>query len=173
MKRGGHNKTINIVSGALLLVAIITLGLLLKFSHASADVDVNAVDQVTVTGPEIDDPAILDQNPVKLVYAEYTVEEGDTLASIAEFYKNRGISAEMISWSNKIPVDAKLEAGSILNVPMGPGFIYTVKSGDSLDKLATKYSTTVEDIIDANDLASASAISEGMVILIANGTYVE
>ena len=172
MKRGGHNKTVNIVSGALLLVAIITLGLLFKFSHVNADVDPNAVDQTTAAGPTIDDPAILNQSPVKLVYAAYTVNDGDTLASIAEFYKNRGISADMIAWSNKMAVDAKLEAGSTINVPMSPGFVYTIKAGDSVEKLAAKYSTTANDIIEANDLAGVS-IAEGMVILIANGTYVE
>jgi LysM repeat protein len=78
----------------------------------------------------------------------------------------------MIAWSNKIAVDAKLEAGSTINVPMSPGFVYTIKSGDSVEKLAAKYSTTANDIIEANDLAGVS-IAEGMVILIANGTYIE
>ncbi len=48
-------------------------------------------------------------------------------------------------------------------------FFYTVQSGDTLQRLAVKYSTTVDDIIAANDLPYPFGLSVGESLLIPAG----
>ena len=59
----------------------------------------------------------------------------------------------------------------MLNIPVSSGsnpntmFMYTVKSGDTLYKIATKYNTSVDEIKDLNNLTS-NTISIGQVLRI-------
>ena len=82
----------------------------------------------------------------------YTVKSGDTLYKIAQNY-NTTVN-EIISLNN-LPSNV-LSIGQQLNIPSAnDGLeIYTVKSGDTLYKIAQNYNTTVNEIISLNNLAS-------------------
>ena len=76
----------------------------------------------------------------------YTVKAGDTLETIADAMK---IPFREITWSNpglKVP----LKTGQVLRVAPVPGFVLTVKKGDTLDKLAAGLGIDPGTIVDFN-----------------------
>ena len=86
----------------------------------------------------------------------YIVKAGDTLYGISNQF---GVSVtELINLNNVQPTT--LQVGQTLKIPNVSGtnpsntFIYTVKKGDSLYKIAQKYNTTVQAIINLNNLKS-------------------
>lgn len=99
---------------------------------------------------------------------EYTVQEGDTMESIATKY---GLTTDQIRWSNNLKTTAVV-AGNILALPSTSGIVYTVKSGDTIESIASKYGSTVAEITTLNDL-EVSGIKEGAKIVIKNGTLPE
>jgi len=86
----------------------------------------------------------------------YTVLRGDTLYSIAQKY---GITVDELKSYNNITGNT-LQIGQVLQIPMKEieeenNYInYTVKSGDSLYKIAREFDTTVKEIIDLNNLTT-------------------
>ena len=84
----------------------------------------------------------------------YTVKPGDTLYGISNQF---GVSVTELAELNNIK-GSNLSIGTILKIPTSNGtnpnnmFMYTVKQGDTLYKIATKYNTTPQKIIDLNYL---------------------
>lgn len=101
---------------------------------------------------------------------EYVVVKGDTFSGIA---KKFGVSVKAIEAANPGVVPTKLQVGQKLSIPAASGNaaapaptgmaspaagsggeIYTVKSGDTLSKIAKTYGTTVKAIESENNLAT-------------------
>ena len=87
----------------------------------------------------------------------YVVKRGDTLYSIASKYN---VSVSEIVDINDLG-SSVLSIGQQLRIPInssgsgsGNYVIYTVKSGDTLYSIATKYNITVNDIKEINSLSS-------------------
>ncbi|PIQ66666.1 MAG: hypothetical protein COV96_00250 [Candidatus Zambryskibacteria bacterium CG11_big_fil_rev_8_21_14_0_20_42_18] len=95
----------------------------------------------------------------------YVVRKGDTLGEIAKMF---GVSTNTILWANNIKASAIKEGQELVILPIS-GVRHTVKSGDTLKSLATKYKADLEDILLYNDLASNTKIKVGDVIIIPNG----
>ncbi|MBR1413482.1 MAG: LysM peptidoglycan-binding domain-containing protein [Bacilli bacterium] len=97
----------------------------------------------------------------------YTVKSGDTLYGISNQF---GVSVTELAELNNI-YGSNLQVGRVLTIPTKSAtnpdtmFMYTVKSGDSLYKIASKYGTTVQKIIDLNYLKSTN-LSIGQVLRI-------
>lgn len=97
----------------------------------------------------------------------YTVKSGDTLYGISNQY---GVSVADLTELNNIK-GSNLTVGTILKIPSTAGinpsttFMYTVKKGDTLYGIATKYGTTPQKIIDLNYLKSTN-ISPGQELKI-------
>lgn len=97
----------------------------------------------------------------------YTVKAGDTLYGISNQF---GVSVTELARLNNVKADT-IKVGQILKIPTSSGtnpntmFMYTVKSGDTLYKIATKYNTTVNQIKDINNLTSNN-LSIGQVLRI-------
>ena len=97
----------------------------------------------------------------------YTVKSGDTLYGISNQF---GVSVTELAELNNI-YGSNLQVGRVLTIPTKSAtnpdtmFMYTVKSGDSLYKIASKYGTTVRKIIDLNYLKSTN-LSIGQVLRI-------
>ena len=90
----------------------------------------------------------------------YTVKPGDTLYGISNQY---GVSVTELAELNGIK-GSNLAVGTVLKIPTSSGvnpnnmFMYTVKSGDTLYKIATKYNTTPQKIIDLNYLPNTNIV---------------
>lgn len=92
---------------------------------------------------------------------EYTAVAGDTVQTVAARY---GVSEDSIRWSNNLASDA-VPAGKVLLIPGSTGIVYTVKSGDTPEKLAQKYSADTGRIVTYND-AELSGLQPGQRIVI-------
>ena len=97
----------------------------------------------------------------------YTVKAGDTLYGISNQF---GVSVTELAELNGIK-GSNLQIGRVLNIPSSSGtnpdtmFMYTVKAGDTLYKIAGKYNTTVDKIISLNYLKNTN-LTVGQVLRI-------
>ena len=94
----------------------------------------------------------------------YVVAEGETMESIAYAH---GLTTDQIRWSNGLK-NTDVNVGDVLKIPMIPGIVYTVRSGDTADGLASKYQSSSEQIISVNDLET-SGLVDGAQIVLPNG----
>lgn len=103
-------------------------------------------------------------------YIIYTVKAGDSLYKIASTY---GVSVDEIKNLNGLSSNL-LSIGQMLKIPTTNNnqtsyLTYTVKSGDSLYKIANLYSTTVDEIKSLNNLVS-NTLQIGQVLKIPTTT---
>ena len=101
-------------------------------------------------------------------YFEYVVRPGDTLWLLAQRYNT---TVDAIRNLNGL-ANNDLSIGQILKIPSAgaspaPYFEYTVRSGDSLWKLAQRFGTTVDAIKNLNGLRNDN-LSIGQVLRIPN-----
>lgn len=103
----------------------------------------------------------------------YTVKSGDTLSGIAAKF---GVTvAQLQSWNN-IKNPNLIYVGQVLKVSASSGgggssyITYTVKSGDTLSAIASRYGTTVSAICSLNGIKNANLIYVGQVLKIPSGT---
>ena len=97
----------------------------------------------------------------------YTVQPGDTVASIAEAY---GVDVQYILWNNADLYEDPdlLLVGYKLQIPTVNGLIYNVKLGDTLSDIASFYQIDVPSILAfvPNGIASADTVIEGMMLVL-------
>lgn len=108
----------------------------------------------------------------------YTVKKGDSLYSIAQEFNT---TVDILKRLNNLTSNT-LSIGQILKLPKPTdidepsqeptNITYTVQSGDSLYKIATKYNTTVDAIKKANNLTN-NLLSIGQVLTIPTTTISE
>jgi LysM repeat protein len=146
-----------------------------QISEGPPPVDTNTVVMDTNPPPtevsNIAPPVVVPvQAPVpEIAGAEYVVQKGDSFAKIA---KKNGVSVKAIEAANPGVAPTKLKVGQKLSIPAssggasamtgGPvstgsgvaGETYTVKSGDSLTKIAKAHGTTVKAIRAENNLTT-------------------
>jgi LysM repeat protein len=121
--------------------------------------------QVEASNPPVQlPPAVVPPAVTEAAAAEYVVVKGDTLAKIA---KKNGVTLKALKTANPGVEPAKLKVGQKLSVPAsttaapavstgasGGEGIYTVKSGDTLTKVAKAHGTTVKAIESENNLTT-------------------
>lgn len=98
-----------------------------------------------------------------VTYQNYKVRSGDTISGIASKFGLRNIST-LIS-VNDIGNVRQLAAGQKLKIPSIDGIIYTVKSGDSLNAIVSKYGVKLSELLDVNDLTSET-LTKGQQLFI-------
>jgi murein DD-endopeptidase MepM/ murein hydrolase activator NlpD len=94
----------------------------------------------------------------------YEVQSGDTIASIAYRF---GVTTFSVTESNGLnPKSPLIRPGDKLKIPPVSGILHVIKQGDTIEKLAQKYSIKAEDIYTANRLSSQSilALNEEIVL---------
>jgi len=100
-------------------------------------------------------------------FVVYTVQPGDSLASIAAAY---GIDPQYILWNNPDLSDDPdlLLVGQKIQVPSVNGLIYNVKLGDTLSDIASFYQIDVQSILAfvQNGIASPDTVIEGMLLVL-------
>ncbi len=100
-------------------------------------------------------------------YTTYTIQSGDTLGSIASRF---GVSASTLLWNNNELSDQSdyLRVGAEITIPTADGLIYTVKLGDSLNKIASIYGIdpSVISSFAANSIGSDGVVRNGAILLL-------
>lgn len=118
-------------------------------------IDTNAP---VVTPPVAVAPPVV--TPPAATGEEYTVVQGDTLGKIA---KKNGVTLKALEAANPEVVPTKLKIGQKLTIPAGGGTsaadstvssnggeVYTIKSGDTLTRIAHSHGTTIKALEAAN-----------------------
>ncbi len=96
---------------------------------------------------------------------EYMVQDGDTLWSIA---RNFDLTTDSLRWANNIEDEDYVKPGDKLTVPPTVGVLHTVVEGDTLERIANKYSSSVSLIISQNDLYGEN-LTIGMKVMVPDG----
>jgi LysM repeat protein len=134
-------------------------------TNATATADTNTPTQPVVTAP----PVVAPTPPVEAAGTEYVVVKGDSFSKIA---KKSGVTAKAIAAANPGVDSSKLKIGQKLSIPAASGDetattgattstsdnggeeTYSVKSGDTLTKIAKANGTTVKAIESENNLST-------------------
>jgi LysM repeat protein len=102
--------------------------------------------------------------------SEYTVQQGDTLYSIARRY---GTTVDAIRYANGIVSDWYIRVGQTLHIPAGGGDAvstgsssYVVQAGDTLYGIAARFGKSAWDLIVANNLSDPYWLWVGQVLVI-------
>jgi membrane-bound lytic murein transglycosylase D len=101
----------------------------------------------------------------------YIVRPGDNLSNIASAF---GTTPEKIASYNNLTSKNRINVGQKLSIPGhssgqdsdGDYFVHSVKKGETLSKLATKYSTTISKICRLNSMSSRTILLIGQKIKI-------
>lgn len=109
----------------------------------------------------ISKPQILSTVGDNRTVTSYTVAAGENASTIAAKF---GISADTVKWANNLTSDY-VAPGKVLIVLPVNGVYYTVKSGDTIDSIATKYKTDAARIIAFNDLELSGLVVGEKIIL--------
>lgn len=85
-------------------------------------------------------------------YVEYSIQPGDSLSNIATLF---GSDTDNIKKANQLEDKHNIKAGQTIKVPMPASeMLYTVKKGDSLTRIASRFRVQVKDLIEQNNLKS-------------------
>jgi LysM repeat protein len=104
---------------------------------------------------------------------KYMVERGDAMSKIAEKFK---VETASILYNNKDELNDDphgLKPGMSLLIPPVDGIYYTWKEGDTLEKVASEYKATVEDIVNfpGNDVDLTNPdFKPGTLVMIPGGS---
>lgn len=95
----------------------------------------------------------------RLAAQRYTVERGQDLWSIARRF---GVSVKAIRDRNALADGAPIKPGQVLSIPrVGGRLFYNVRKGDSLTRIAQRYSVSVADIRRWNGLPKGRFLRPG------------
>ena len=132
---------------------------------AQVTVAISTGDTNVVAKPQIVETALKSKNDIQ----SYIVQAGDTASSIAQ---KLGVTTDSVKWSNNLSSDTVSLGAKLLIPPAGVnGIVYTVKSGDTVDSLATKFRASADQITTFND-AEKGGIYQGELIVVPNGQIV-
>ena len=95
----------------------------------------------------------------------YTVKKGDTLSSIATKY---GTTWQKLYNQNRDTIvnPNLINIGQVIKVDTPKDVYYTVKRGDTLSSIATKYNTNWKTLAKINKLKNPNLIHTGQKLLI-------
>lgn len=93
----------------------------------------------------------------------YTVRSGDTLSKIAEMFD---VSVNTIVWANELGKSPIIREGQTLVILPISGIKYSVKRGDTILGIVLRHKANLEEVLQYNDLTTASTISIGDIIVI-------
>jgi murein DD-endopeptidase MepM/ murein hydrolase activator NlpD len=119
---------------------------------------------------EAAEAAVVEEPQLQPAYFTYTVQEGDTVSSIATAFN---IEPDYIMWNNpEMGADPDLLlVGANVLVPSVNGLVYHVTLGDTLSGIASYYQIDVQNVVGflPNGLSSPDAVTEGMVLVLPGG----
>lgn len=95
----------------------------------------------------------------------YIVRSGDSLGKIAEMY---GVSVNTVMWANNLKGGVIKEGQTLVILPIS-GVRHTVKSGETLKGIVSKYKGNLEGVLEYNNLNENSVLAVGDILLIPDG----
>ena len=106
--------------------------------------------------PALEQPSILRKLTLKTTIPDrprytvinHTVQRGDSIFRISKLFN---IKPETLLWANYEVLEDdphSLKPGQELNIPPTDGLLYEWKDGDTIDKVASKYEATSDDIVN-------------------------
>jgi len=96
----------------------------------------------------------------------YTVQENDTLSSIAASF---GISTYTLLWANNLKETSIIRPGDELTVLPVTGVLHRIKDGETIGWIAKYYDAETEEIIAFNNSPADGAIQVGEKLIIPDG----
>ncbi|MBV9322347.1 MAG: glucosaminidase domain-containing protein [Chloroflexi bacterium] len=102
----------------------------------------------------------------ELAIRNYTVEEGDSVRTIAQQF---GVSNETVIWENDLTDPDTLRIGQQLRILPFSGLIHEVRPGDTVASVANAYDALVQDVISANRLSDPYIIVVGQKLAVPGG----
>lgn len=114
----------------------------------------------------INKPVIVQLSAASRNISKYQVQPGDTVASLALKF---GVSEATIRWANNLKDSDTITADTTIDVLPVTGIAYTVKDGDTVEKIAEKYKAVAAEITVYNDL-ELGGLTTGLKIIVPNGT---
>lgn len=120
-----------------------------------------------LSGSAADTRTFISEKPRSEVI-EYKVETGDTLSGIARKFD---ISVDTIKWANDLKTES-IKPGQTLKILPVSGVTHIVKSGDTIESVAKKYSASAQAIVDFpfNGVPDDFSLKIGQVLVIPDGT---
>lgn len=97
---------------------------------------------------------------------KYIVQPNDTIGSIAVYF---GVSMDSIIWANNLKNPDVLNLDDVLKIPPVTGVIHTVKSGDTIASIASKYKADPNKIRSFNDLSDNQTLQAGDEMMVPEG----
>lgn len=98
----------------------------------------------------------------RLEIREYRLAPGDTLSGLAQ---HNGLRIDTLASLNQINDARRIRVGDTFRIPNRDGVLHTVARGEALSSIATRYSTSVNALLDANDLSS-STLTVGQTLFV-------
>lgn len=98
---------------------------------------------------------------------EYTVQEGDTVSTIAEKF---GVSEDTVRWQNGLGSKGTIKVGQALEILPVTGISHKVSKGDTVYSIAKRYDTSAQGIVDfpyntfSNDETFELAIGQTVIV---------
>lgn len=173
VKRGKYSSSFLHISFFLLIIVIVVTGPAIAqnnpFDERSEESDF--FQSAAVAYDPFDNPVntVVSEKPRDRVYP-HTVQEGETLASIAGRYD---ISVDTIKWANDLKSDI-IRPGQKLDIPPITGIVHKVTGGDNIYAIAKKYNVDAQNIVNFpfNDFADADTfrLSPGQVLYVPDGS---
>lgn len=123
-----------------------------------------------VVSASTDDTTTLVSDKARDKIIEYEVQEGDTIAAIAEKF---GVSTDTVLWQNNLTAKSKIKAGQKLQILPVTGMSHKVAKGDTVYSISKKYDSSPQAIVDfpfntfSNDETFELAI--GQIIIVPDG----
>ena len=113
-----------------------------------------------------------DNKPVTERTTEYVVQRGDTLYQIATRFDT---TVERIVEENNISNPNLIYPGEVLRITNVDNQVrnieYVVVRGDTLSQIARKYGTTVQSIVENNNISNPNLIFPGEILNLSSVTY--
>jgi len=116
---------------------------------------------------EANETSTIVSDKVRDQVVEYTVQEGDTVSSIADKFD---ISIDTIRWQNNLKSQDAIKVGQVIDILPVAGVSHKVQKGDTVYSIAKKYDTSAQALVDfpyntfVNDETFELAIGQTVVV---------
>ncbi len=124
--------------------------------------------QLAVLTEIIDDLEDMQPPPTRDVYAQHILQPGETLSVLAREY-NTSVS-EIRRVNPGLPQNP--QAGQLVNLPIkipeppANSIRYIVSRGDTLFRIAQRYNTDVDTLVNLNNISDPDVIFPGRILII-------